>query len=194
MKKIIALFCFLVVSFAAFAQNESEHMLFKGIPMDGTLSAFVQQLKSKGFTYHGTENGSALLSGKFASRDCSVIVLPNSSNLVRRVGVIFPSHEKWATLADEYFALKSMLTTKYGEPADCTEEFQTYQNQEDIDDGMKILYVGMDKCKYETFFLTPKGAVHLSIKNLSYDNQCVMLLYIDSQNETTTQNEVMDDL
>lgn len=194
MKKIIALFCFFVISFAAFAQNESEHMLFKGIPMDGTLSAFVQQLKSKGFTYCGTENGAAVLTGNFASKNCSIIVIPNQSNLVRRVGVTFPSHEKWATLANEYFALKNMLTAKYGEPADCTEEFQTYQNQDDIDDGMKILYVGLDKCKYEATFLTSKGTVLLRIANLGYKNYSVMLLYVDNMNEAASQDEVMDDL
>lgn len=32
---------------------QSEHMKFKGIPMEGSLNSFVDKLKSKGYTYLG---------------------------------------------------------------------------------------------------------------------------------------------
>lgn len=50
----------IVVSFP-FAQTN--HMKFKGIPMEGTLNSFVQKLKGMGFTYIGAQDGMAILKG-----------------------------------------------------------------------------------------------------------------------------------
>ena len=38
---------------------QTNHMKFKGVPMEGTLNSFVQKLKDKGFTYIGAQVGSS---------------------------------------------------------------------------------------------------------------------------------------
>lgn len=45
---------------------QTEHMKFKGIPMEGTLRTFTGQLRAKGFATVATQDGISLLNGEFA--------------------------------------------------------------------------------------------------------------------------------
>lgn len=45
---------------------QTEHMKFKGIPMEGTLQTFTTKLKTKGFTPIGIQDGVSMLTGEFA--------------------------------------------------------------------------------------------------------------------------------
>lgn len=128
MKKIIlALVSITFVSINAIAQTTSEHLTFKGVPIDGTLSQYVTKMKSAGFEYLGEQNKTALLRGEFAGfKDCIIGVSTlESVNIVSTIGVIFPSCSDWSSLENNYNHLKSMLTSKYGEPADVVETFQS---------------------------------------------------------------------
>lgn len=130
MKRIIALFCFLMAVTAVWAQTESEHLTFKGVPIDGTMSSFIQSMKAKGLTYVSTQNGVAMFTGDFATqKNCTVIAIAKQQDKVSRVGVIFSGKQTWSLLSNEYFGLKDMLTGKYGEPAECIEEFQTHMKK-----------------------------------------------------------------
>ena len=65
MKHLIITLLMSVMVTASSAQTN--HMKFKGIPMEGTLNSFVQKLKEKGYTYLGQQEGMALLKGEFAA-------------------------------------------------------------------------------------------------------------------------------
>lgn len=57
MKRIIATLLFLMVLISSsFAQN-SEHLKFKGVPIDGTLNEYVSKMKQAGFVLEGTGDG-----------------------------------------------------------------------------------------------------------------------------------------
>lgn len=114
MKKIIlALVSITFVSINAIAQTTSEHLTFKGVPIDGTLSQYVTKMKSAGFEYLGEQNKTALLRGEFAGfKDCIIGVSTlESVNIVSTIGVIFPSCSDWSSLENNYNHLKSMLTS-----------------------------------------------------------------------------------
>ena len=65
----------LIATTLAFAQGDT-HLKFKGIPLTGSLTSFVEKLKSKGMTYIGQKDGVALLKGEFAAyKDCTVGVV-----------------------------------------------------------------------------------------------------------------------
>ena len=49
MKKYLIMFLCLFMALCSYGQEESEHMTFKGIPIDGTFKEFTTQLKQKGF-------------------------------------------------------------------------------------------------------------------------------------------------
>ena len=91
-----------------FAQK-SEHLTFKGVPIDGTLNEFVSKMKQNGFTHLGTEDGTAILNGDFAGyKDCYVGVSTLKQNdLVHKIAVIFPDNDTWSTLSGNYFDLKN---------------------------------------------------------------------------------------
>ena len=194
MKKYLLFFVFSVFALVSIAQTESPHLTFKGVPIDGTLNAYVQKMKQKGFTYLGTENGVALLKGDFAAyKGCTIgVATLKQQDLVSRITVIFPDCKTWGTLSDNYYTLKEMLTEKYGNPVEVIEEFQSYSQPKD--DNSKMHEVGMDRCKFVTTFATPKGSIQLEIGHNSFTARFVMLSYFDKLNGDSVRAKAMEDL
>lgn len=181
----------------AFAQTESEHLTFKGVPIDGSLNSFVEKMKQKGFTFITILEDVAIMEGSFSGyNDCTIQIFSTKQKTsVYNVGVTFPKTEKWGILSSNYFSLKDMLTTKYGEPSDCTETFDAYTQPRD--DQMKMLYTKTDKCKYETVFTTSKGVIKLFIAHIQvdYTDYCyVSMVYTDFENYKGNRSEAIDDL
>lgn len=93
----------LLLAVCTVCSAQTNHMKFKGIPIEGTLDSFVQKLKSKGFTYLGQQDGMALLKGEFAAtKGCTIgvarfsdrvrLILWLSSSLKRNLGVVSQNH------------------------------------------------------------------------------------------------------
>lgn len=178
----------------SFAQTESPHLSFKGVPIDGTLNEYVQKMKQKGFDYIGTEDGIAILTGDFAAyKGCTIgVATLKQKDLVSKITVIFPNCETWSALTNNYYSLKEMLTEKYGKPADVTEKFQGYS--EPRDDNSRMHEVKMDRCKYITTFETPKGSIQLYIGHNSMMSCYVLLSYFDRINGDVIRAKAMEDL
>ena len=78
---------------------QSEHMKFKGVPMEGTLQSFTNKLAAKGYTPIGTQDGVSILKGEFAGyKDCTIGAVSDKSGMVCKVAVMFPAMEKWGDL------------------------------------------------------------------------------------------------
>ena len=181
-------------SLTIFAQTESPHLSFKGVPIDGTLNEYVQKMQQRGFTYIGTDdNGVALLMGDFAAyKGCTVgVATLKQQDLVSKIAVVFHKCDTWSTLSDNYYSLKEMLTEKYGDPIDVIEEFQSYSDP--TDDRSKFIHVITDACKYITTFETPKGRIQLHIDHNLGDG-FVVLSYFDKSNGETIRAKAMEDL
>ncbi len=105
----------------------AEHLKFKGVPIDGTLEAYTEQMSLNGFILTSSQNGAALLSGDFAGfKDCEVGVSKlNQKNLVYKISVKFLDKSTWGGLNGDYQSLKSMLTEKYGKPTKELAKFET---------------------------------------------------------------------
>lgn len=198
MKKFLVFMLSMLLCTAALAQTESEHLTFKGIPIDGSVSSFVEKMEQKGFTYLNTIGNTAFLKGTFAGcNDCTIHVYSiKDKDLVCNVAVSFPFANNWGSLSANYYWLKDMLTTKYGDPSECTETFDAYSQPED--DQMKMFYVETDKCKYISKYITSKGSICLAIwhvKSADYQDYCnVLLLYNDGINYSKSQSQAIDDL
>ena len=149
MKKILVIMMAIMMYVTSFAQT-TEHMKFKGVPMEWTLQTFTNKLKAKGFTPFGVQDGVSLLKGEFAGyKDCTVVAVADKSGMICKVTVVFPTMDKWGDLERCYSRYKSMLSEKYGDPKDCVEKFQNdYIN----DDNSKKYELGMDRCKYYSIF------------------------------------------
>ena len=191
MKAKLLLLIPLLLPLTMFAQ--SEHLTFKGVPIDGTLRQFTSQLIQKGFTKIGSENGISVLTGDFAGyKDCSVVVTTmEKQDLVYMVAVKFPDLSTWSLLESNYTKLKEMLTTKYGKPSSCVEEFQhSYVS----DDCQRLHELQMDRCEYKTVFETEKGRIALTLGHEKFSSCFVLLGYIDGINGAIMNNAAMDDL
>ncbi|MBR5216429.1 MAG: hypothetical protein IKV80_09450 [Bacteroidales bacterium] len=197
MKKLIITFSFLMILLSSFAQS-SEHLKFKGVPIDGTLNEYVAKMKQAGFNHEGTEDGTALLSGEFAGySDCIVGVKTlQKLNLVHEIVVLFPTQDKWAGLSYDYERLKTMLSKKYGEPDECVEKFVNTPSYIDInDDNDKMREVESDHCEYYSIYNSEYGSITLQISYDGYFFGCrVKLFYTDKINSEIFDDAAMEDL
>ena len=197
MKTILTSIFFSLVVLTSFSQtssDSSEHLTFKGVPIDGTLDAYVSKMKQSGFTFEGKENGVAMLKGDFAGyKDCTIgVVTFNNQDIVSKIAVIFSEKDTWSTLSSNYFRLKELLTEKYGQPSESVEKFQT--SYEPDDDNDRMHQVGMDRCKYYTTFETDKGNIQVSIESNGFSSSWVMLSYFDKINSSIVRASAIDDL
>ena len=177
--------------FISTSYAQTEHMKFKGVPMEGTIQSFTNKLVAKGFTSIGIEDGVSLLTGEFAGyKNCTIGAVADKSGMICKVSVIFPSMEKWSDLEKCYENYKSMLTEKYGKPEQVEERFQ---NDYIDDDNSKKHELGMDRCKYYCVFSEPNGDIQLEITHQSF-NCYVMLSYYDNVNQSKLRQQIMDDL
>lgn len=191
MKKIALFLMMAAAAMGAMAQNE--HMTFKGIPIDGSVSSFVAKLQQKGFTAQRQQNGNAFLSGMFAGyKDCTIGVVGDESGTTVKVAVLFPEYDKWSQLYGCFSSLKNMLTQKYGTPSQESETFDAYSQPDD--DMMRMIYVGTDKCKYYAVFETQRGSIELMIAHTDYSEGFVLLSYYDKLNQQKALNSAIDDL
>jgi hypothetical protein len=194
MKKIIIWGIFVLVAMNSFAQAQSsEHLTFKGVPIDGTLNEYVSKMKQSGFILLDIEDGVAMLSGDFAGyKDCIVgVATLKQKDLVSKITVMFPEYNTWSSLSGNYFSLKELLTEKYGKPSENAEKFQTYS--EPRDDGSKMIQVKLDGCKYYAIYETEKGSIELSISG-SMKSCFVQLSYFDKINGDIIKAKAIDDL
>ena len=193
MKKIVVTL-FLLMSFTLIFAQSSEHLKFKGVPIDGTLSEYVLKMKQAGFQLVGTDDGVALLEGEFAGyRGCLIAVSTlKSVNVVNTIGVVFPARDNWSSLEGDYEHLKSMLTEKYGEPSDVVEEFQGYGDPQT--DQEKWINLMTDNYTWYTIFETENGDIQLSLEKGDYGEYFVLLKYFDKINTEAVRSAAMEDL
>ncbi len=194
-KFFFSLFLALTVFATAFAQEESEHLTFKGVPIDGTLNEYVAKMKQADFTYIGTQDGTAILQGDFAGfKGCTIGVSTlKATNKVNTIGVMFPEQDNWASLESNYTYLKSMLTEKYGKPSDCVETFQGYISRYQTDND-KLHKVKRDEYTWYTTYNTPKGKILLSIEHQGFERCNVFISYFDKINTNAVRKQAIDDL
>lgn len=195
MKKSLLSLILVLTTLLSFAQT-SDHLTFKGVPIDGTLEEYVSKMKKSGFSHLGTEDGTALLNGEFAGyKNCYVGVSTlKQKDLVHKIAVIFPDKDTWSTLSGNYFNLKRMLTEKYGKPSDVVEKFDVPSYSQPRDDQDKMYKVKFDNCKYYSIWETDKGEIQLSIDHNGVTNCFVKLAYFDKINSEKIKAKAIDDL
>ena len=186
-----------LVTFVFFAKSQTtEHLTFKGVPINGTLDLYVSKMMQSGFINLGTKDNTAILNGDFAGyKSCTIAVSTlKQKNLVYKISVIFPEKDTWSTLSGNYFDLKQMLTEKYGKPSDVEETFDGSSNTQSKDDNSKMHDVKFDRCKYYSIWQTDKGEIQLSINHQSVISCYVTLSYFDKINGEIIKLQAKDDL
>lgn len=188
MKKI---FITLAVFFAAVNMMAQEHLSFKGIPIEGSMTEFCQKLKDKGFTSIGQENNITLFIGDFTGREATVgVTATDDGNNVFAVVVLFPPSGEWNTLVNTYDYYKDLYSRKYGKPTISKEKNPALTDSNTA--LMAEVYQGT--VVYGSAWEVTGGDIQLSIEKSSgvYEGM-VMIRYRDSQNvEAKIQNDLDD--
>lgn len=182
MKNILFL-CLLFVSSITFAQTE--HLTFKGIPIDGNIKNFTAQLKRKGFELldFGNSNNTAALQGEFAGKDCTVLVLATHKDLtVCKILAFTSKYISWYSVKRSYLDYQELYTKKYGRPL---RHFEFFSEPYYEGDGFELQALKKEKCTYSSFWEMDNGFVSVNID----DDASIRFVYEDKTNMNIYSNE-----
>lgn len=190
------------------------HLLFKNVPIDGSLKSYVAQMENQGFrkytdyddiTYnHETsevqeytyetepqieaynEYQVKMIGDVADFKRCTLYVETlTNKDLVYKILVEF-EQKGWEEQKENYTHLKQLLTKKYGTPASCTEKITSeYLDNSCIEDSFKS---GLST--YKTLFKTKKGDIKLFINS----NYKLTLEYLDKKNSKLITDYASDEL
>ncbi len=187
MKKFLISLIFGAFAICGFAQ---EHLSFKGIPIGGSMSAFCQKLKAKGFTQIGRDNNITMFTGNFTGRKASVgVAATDDGENVHSVIVLFDESREWNTLVSTYDYYKDLYTRKYGKPSACRE----YNPSHNDSNTMLMFELSQGTVTYASEWNVTGGTIVMSIEKSGYSNGMVVIKYRDAQNvEAKIQNDLDD--
>lgn len=186
MKKIIftlIAFCFALNSIA------QEHLTFKGIPIEGSMTSFCEKLKSKGLTQVGADNNITFFIGDFTGRNATIGVgATDDGKSVFSVVVIFDPSEEWNTLVNTYDYYKELYTRKYGNPKASVENNPAHSDS----NISKMAEVHQGTVTWASAWEVTGGDIELSIaKSEGVYTGMVLIRYRDKQN---AENKIKNDL
>lgn len=165
--------------------EDQVHIQFLGIPISGSLQAFINNLIKKTiFNFIGLfeDNNGALFEGEYGGLENARIEI-NASPYTKQVyfiAILSTEIDEWFMLSTQYEIIKSKLESKFGLP-NYSEDLESFYNTK------RILYPELDDIeylKYRGFGLSSRwdfdnGTVSLRI----CDNCRVQLTYTDKINE-----------
>lgn len=192
MRRLIALFAFMVIALTSYAQSNAEHLTFKGIPITGSMSEFCYKLQTKGYTTLGQDNNRAVLIGDFAGRNATIgVAATNGGREVYAVVIFFDSSDEWNTLVSTYDYYKDLYTRKYGDPSVLKETNPAYSDSNTA--LMGELYQG--RVVWASLWEVAGGEIELSIESTDgFYEGMVMICYRDSQNEEARIQRDLEDI
>lgn len=188
MRKLVITFTML---FAVISLMAQEHLSFKGIPIEGSMTAFCQKLKAKGFTSIGSENNLTLFTGDFTGRNATVgVTATDDGKDVFAVVVLFDPSGEWNALVNTYDYYKDLYTRKYGKPSTSKEKNPALSDS----NTALMAEVHQGTVVYGSAWEVTGGDIQLSIeKSSGVYKGMVMIRYRDSQNvEAKIQNDLND--
>ncbi len=189
MKKIITLLL-LAVTMSAFAED---HLKFMGIPINGQLTTFCQQLEKKNFKLAKMYSNAAVYEGLFTGRVAYILVETTpKTNIATYVYVLYKDKGKWNTMESIYYDVKEQLAIKYGAAVDSTEiggDVSDYLIKNSIENG---------EVKRYAQFETASGTIVVGIDNFTpfdvFEDAYTYVAYIDKANRAKAKQEEFDDL
>lgn len=167
-------------------------MEFKGIPLNGTLSSFVQKMKVIGYKTILTQDYAVIMEGEFIGEKANIFILATpKTKIVWKIGVTLEKEISWSSLRFAYFKTKESYIKKYGKPRHSFEKFEDpyYEG-----DGYELQALKMEKCSYISYFETPEGMISVGMDS----SGCISIAYEDGINvkiaSKEKENAVMNEI
>lgn len=197
MKRLLTFICCLVITLAAYAQNNNnEHLRFMGIPITGTITQFQTKLVNKGCTVNNSlseaaSNGIRVLNGTLIGNKVEIFVFYSTrSKVVYRVKAVISGDSE--ELAEQhYYKLKNLLSQKYTLGNETTNDgkeaisFTALKKDISAEDLANSIYLGTID-----LFISKDSPEWLRYPN----NYNVHIDYHDTTNSELNDNEMLDDL
>lgn len=189
MKKILITLFVLFITINMMAQ---EHLSFKGIPIEGSMTEFCKKLRAEGFTPIGKKNNLSCFSGIFTGNEATVgVAATDDGKNVLAVVVLFESSGEWNDLVDTYDYYKDLYTRKYGTPTISREENPARRKL----NAFLMAALEEGTVVYGSKWEVTGGEIRLSIEKSSeiYEG-VVMIGYRDSQNMEAQTESYLEDI
>lgn len=183
---LLVLFC--VFSSVVFSQ---EHIKFKGIPLNGNVNSFAQELVKIGFKIVKSKGDIILMKGEFINKECEILVVGSTkTNIVWKVIAYLPKETSWYSIKNDYFEVKKQFQQKYGGG----ESYEYFSKPYYEGDGYEMQALGVDKCTYTTFFKTELGTIAVDISkyeriSIGYEDK-INLEIKEAEDESVISNDI----
>lgn len=188
MKRLFTLFIATFLALGTLSAQQADHFTFKGIPIDGSLSAFGNQLVAEGFTKVGTN----AYRGKFLRNECLIALVGDDDNMIWRVAAIFPASDTWSVLESSFNGYVDLYSEKYGRPTTIKKEFNTYTGD---NPGLKMLAVNDGECNYFAVWNLPQGSIEVRIvKTNKYKEGAIRVVYTDNANKDSVRKSDLEEI
>ena len=162
MKKSILLFATILIATALSAQTQS-HLKYDGIPINGDISNFAQDLTNLGYEYMDQDKDTFFFTGKNESIGnilLAIACLPEEAGrTVYAVMVTSPAQPSFGSCEAIYKRVQRSLDKKYGEGY-YDEVIDKDYDEDDID---RMLAIVKGAGHYISTYLTNDGSITLSI-------------------------------
>lgn len=169
------------------------HILFKQVPVDGTLEEFTGRLRDAGMTFLGIRDDVALMEGRFAGVDGAKVRAFASGGVTWKAVVDLPAFENWTSVKKQYLFFKRSLASKYVSEPRSVEKFPAY-----CPEGNAREHVAFreETATYTSEFSVPNGTVILSVLPVTAGTGrlFVRIEYVDELNSMLRDTELFDDL
>lgn len=188
MKRLLIFITLSIFSICNTIAQDTDHFTFKGIPIDGSVNNFAQQLVSDG--YYKVNNNT--YRGKFLRNDCAVTIVADDDNMVWRVAATFASIDTWNDLENSFDSYVSLYSEKYGKPKKHFKEFSTYTGSDSL---LKMIAIDGGNCKYTAYWELPQGSIEVKIvEGNRYNTGCIRIIYTDSSNKSAVHKSDLDEI
>jgi len=167
---------FILFVMVFFSVNFVNSQVFNNVHIGGKLDSCISNFKKKGFTFVKYNNFGATMSGLVTNKQVEMyLIVTPKSKVVCKLSIYFPKQQSWSSLYSEYNKVKEMLTLKYGEPDQTTEEFISPYK---LDDGYETTAIQVEKCNYNSIWLY-KNNTNIIVEISKY-----LEIYLSYENET----------
>lgn len=188
MKRLFTLFIATFLALGTLSAQQADHFTFKGIPIDGSLSAFGNQLVAEGFTKVGTNT----YRGKFLRNECLIALVGDDDNMIWRVAAIFPASDTWSVLESSFNGYVDLYSEKYGRPTTIKKEFNTYIGDHP---ALKMNAIDNGECNYFAIWKLPQGTIEVRIvKTDEYMEGAIRIVYTDNANKESVRKSDLEEI
>lgn len=186
MKRLSFFLMSVLFAVSSFAQESGCHFEFEGIPVSGTLDAFLSVSEERGYHLMERTDHTLLLSGRYKGKKCRVLVesLPHE-DCVWGLTVLLPSRSNWKGLIADYNRMCDCFQDQFGIPQYQVEHFNVSKPL--ASDSLKYFAVQQGVCMYKSVFENALGQIDVVIWSDDVNGCYVLVSYIDKFNSYKQQ-------